>query len=72
MMDSMRDGFGMMWGIGLGHLFVLIILALVIAALVKYVFFGENRRFGASRFGGVSSMTLASPRRLPERGRELG
>ena len=30
---------GMMWGMGVGHLLVIIVLLLVIAALVKYVFF---------------------------------
>jgi hypothetical protein len=30
---------GMMWGMGLGRIIGLIIVALVIAALVKYVFF---------------------------------
>jgi uncharacterized membrane protein len=39
MMDRMRDGAAMMWGMGIGHLFVLIVLVLVVAALVKYVFF---------------------------------
>jgi hypothetical protein len=34
----MMDG-GMTWGMGLGGLIALIILILVIAALVKYVFF---------------------------------
>ena len=38
MMQQMMDG-GMMWGMGLGGLIALIILILVIAALVKYVFF---------------------------------
>jgi len=34
----MMDG-GMMWGMGLGGLIALVAVALVIAALVKYVFF---------------------------------
>jgi hypothetical protein len=38
MMQHMMDG-GMMWGMGLGGLIALIILILVIAALVKYVFY---------------------------------
>jgi hypothetical protein len=38
MMQHMMDG-GMMWGMGLGGLIALILLVLVIAALVKYVFF---------------------------------
>jgi hypothetical protein len=38
MMQHMMDG-GMMWGMGVGGLIVLIVLVLVIAALVKYVFF---------------------------------
>ncbi len=38
MMQHMMDG-GMMWGVGLGGLIALILLVLVIAALVKYVFF---------------------------------
>ena len=33
----MQDG--VMWGMGLWHLLGLIVLALMIAALVKYVFF---------------------------------
>ena len=37
-MQNMMDG-GTMWGMGLGGLIALIILVLVIAALVKYVFF---------------------------------
>jgi hypothetical protein len=39
MMDWMRDGTAMMWGMGFGHLIGLIVLILIIAALVKYVFF---------------------------------
>ena len=38
MMQHMMDG-GMMWGMGLGGLIALILLVLIIAALVKYVFF---------------------------------
>ena len=38
MMQHMMDG-GMMWGIGVGGLIALVLVALVIAALVKYVFF---------------------------------
>lgn len=30
---------GMMWGMGVGGLLLLIVTALVIAALVKYIFF---------------------------------
>ncbi len=30
---------GMMWGMGLGGLILLVIAVLIIAALVKYVFF---------------------------------
>ncbi len=30
---------GWMWGMGLGHFVVVVLVALVIAALVKYVFF---------------------------------
>ena len=37
-MQQMMDG-GMMWGTGVGSLTVLILVVLVIAALVKYVFF---------------------------------
>jgi hypothetical protein len=37
-MQQMMDG-GMMWGMGLGGLNVLILELLVIAALVKYIFF---------------------------------
>jgi hypothetical protein len=38
MMQHMMDG-GMMCGMGLGALIALVVVALVIAALVKYVFF---------------------------------
>jgi hypothetical protein len=38
MMQHMMDG-GMMWGMGLGGLIALILPVLIIAALVKYVFF---------------------------------
>jgi hypothetical protein len=34
----MMDG-GMMWGMGFGGLILLIVLVLLVAALVKYVFF---------------------------------
>ena len=37
-MQHMMDG-GVMWGVGVGGLIALILLVLVIAALVKYVFF---------------------------------
>lgn len=37
-MRDMMDG-GMMWGMGIFGLIAVIVLALVIAALVKYVFF---------------------------------
>lgn len=29
----------MIWGMGLGHLVAIVLVALVIAALIKYVFF---------------------------------
>lgn len=32
-------GEGMMWGLGLGHLLIAVLVVLVIAALVKYLFF---------------------------------
>ena len=32
-------GSGMMWGMGIAHLLVLLVILLAIAALVKYVFF---------------------------------
>ena len=35
----MMDGGGMMWGMGIGHVLVIVLLILLIAALVKYVFF---------------------------------
>ena len=35
--EMMNDG--MMWGMGLGHLFVALLVFLAIAALIKYVFF---------------------------------
>ena len=30
---------GMMWGMGIGHILVIVLVLLVIAALIKYVFF---------------------------------
>lgn len=30
---------GMMWGMGVGHLVLAIVVVLVIAALIKYLFF---------------------------------
>lgn len=36
---AMMDDGWMWWGMGAGHLIGLLLLALVIAALVKYVFF---------------------------------
>lgn len=39
MMRDMMDGGGMMWGMGIGWLIATIVVALLIAALVKYVFF---------------------------------
>ncbi len=38
MRDMMMDG-GMMWGMGLVGWLIVLVLALAIAALVKYVFF---------------------------------
>lgn len=38
MMNDMMSG-GIMWGMGIGGLIVLAIIVLVIAALVKFVFF---------------------------------
>jgi hypothetical protein len=38
MMGEMMSS-GMMWGMGIGHLLILILLLLAVAALVKYVFF---------------------------------
>jgi hypothetical protein len=38
-MQQMMDGSGMIWGMGLGGLIVLVLVVLVIATLVKYVFF---------------------------------
>lgn len=37
-MSNMMDG-GMMWGMGIGGLIALVLVAFIIAALVKYVFF---------------------------------
>ena len=40
----MQDGImPMMWGMGLMHILVLIVLGLAIAALVKYLFFGGKK-----------------------------
>jgi hypothetical protein len=38
-MQQMMDGGGMMWGMGLGGVIVLVLVALAIAALIKYIFF---------------------------------
>ena len=38
MNETMSDG-GMMWGMGLGGFLAATLVALVIAALIKYVFF---------------------------------
>lgn len=38
MMQDMMGG-GMMWGMGLGGIFGVVVLVLVVAALVKYLFF---------------------------------
>lgn len=36
----MRDGMdGMMWGMGIGHVLILVIALLVLVALIKYIFF---------------------------------
>jgi hypothetical protein len=36
----MHEGMGgMMWGMGIGHVLILVIALLAIAALIKYVFF---------------------------------
>ena len=35
----MMDGWGMLWGLGFAHLLVLVVVALVVAALIKYLFF---------------------------------
>ena len=37
--SDMMDGSGMMWGIGISWLIGTIVVVLVIAALVKYLFF---------------------------------
>jgi hypothetical protein len=39
MRDGMGDMSGMMWGMGIGHVLVVAVVLLVIAALIKYVFF---------------------------------
>ncbi len=38
-MDRMMDGTGHMWGMGWGGAVLIVLLLLVLAALVKYVFF---------------------------------
>lgn len=36
----MHDGMGgMMWGMGIGHVLILVIALLAIVALIKYIFF---------------------------------
>ena len=42
-MDGMMDCGSMMWGMGFVWLLVILLLALGIAALVKYLFFGNRR-----------------------------
>jgi hypothetical protein len=37
-MDGMMSN-GMMWGMGLGHILIVIVLVLAGAALIKYLFF---------------------------------
>lgn len=37
-MDGMMSS-GMMWGMGLGHILIAIVLVLAAAALIKYLFF---------------------------------
>ncbi len=44
MMNGMMDSTGMMWGMGLFGLFVIVILLLATAALIKYLFFDDRRR----------------------------
>ena len=41
MMDgnSMMRGPGMMWGMGIAHLLLLLVIVLAVAALIKYLFF---------------------------------
>lgn len=43
MMDGMMGGGAMMWGMGLVWLLVIVLLVLGVAALVKYLFFGDRR-----------------------------
>jgi uncharacterized membrane protein len=43
MMDQMMGG-GMMWGMGLLWLLTVIVLVLAIAALIKYLFSGRDRK----------------------------
>lgn len=46
MMNEMMNGMGgMMWGMGLFWLLVLVLVGLGIAALVKYLFFSQRRRY---------------------------
>lgn len=37
-MNDMMSG-GMMWGMGIGHLLLLLVMLLAIASLVEYLFF---------------------------------
>lgn len=41
----MQEGW-MFWGIGVGHMIALLIIALVVAALIKYAFCGNWERTG--------------------------
>lgn len=42
MMGGTMDGSGMMWGMGLLGLLAIAVLILAVAALVKYLFFGNR------------------------------
>ena len=45
MRDGMMEGMsGMMWGMGLFGLLTLVLVILLVAALIKYLFFGNRGR----------------------------
>jgi hypothetical protein len=44
-MNGMMDGHGgMMWGMGLFGILGIVVLVLLLAALIKYLFFSRNKR----------------------------
>ena len=44
MSGSLQDMGGMMWGMGAVSLLIILLLVFGLAALIKYLFFGNRRR----------------------------